>query len=82
MKQHKPVPPEMLKAFGFKRLRKKIGHWPAASHHNAELNLFYDPTQHTINQFADNLVNGICHKMAQNISDEISGERIRPKVRG
>ena len=75
----KPVPPEVLKAFGFKKLRGKPKHFSTATHYNAELEVFYDPTMHTMKTFADNFVASVLFALSKNISSEMAN--LRPRIR-
>ena len=79
MAKFKRVPPEVLRAFGFKKLRKKNPGFPAATHYHSELDIFYTPSINSINTFADNLMNGVFFKTIKNINQEC--DRLRPKVR-
>ena len=75
----KPVPPEVLKAFGFKKLKRRNRNFSTATHYNSELELFYDPTIHTMDKFADNFADAVVHALSKNISNELAN--IRPRIR-
>ena len=81
MKTFKPVPQEVLKAFGFKKIRKKVSDDPKykPSYYNEELDLYYWPKIHTIERFGQNLVDGVVHHVSKAISGEVMN--IAPRLK-
>lgn len=67
--QNKQVTPEILKAFGFKKLKKKNKWIPEATHCHQKLKLFYSPKLHPLNVFAQNYTNAVVYSAFQKIQD-------------
>jgi hypothetical protein len=68
----KPVPPEVLRAFGFKKTKRRksgpMSIFTEGTYYNEELELYYDPARHTLKQFADNLVGAVVHELGKTVA--------------
>ena len=68
-----PVPPELLRAFGFKRITHAHGGYPKGTWKNAALcqdGLFYDPRLHTMRNFARNFVREVMGSYVRALYEE------------
>jgi len=77
---NKPVAPEVLKAFGFRVIKKasRRSYNKNFTHYNPELDIFYGPKIHTQKQFAQNYTSGVAHRLIENINS--SAINLIPRV--